>query len=283
MTEVRKVKVTVSGLVKKPLSVDVTPVDRVSEVIERAGGLKYNASYRNISLRREFKGKDTLIQVDLVRYFQIGDKDANPYVLGGDIIVIPPSSEKNAIKISGDVNNPGEFEYMEGDSLSTLIGFGQGFVASAYLDSVEVARFDATGLITDRFFLDLTSWKNVTDFLHTQHLEGNFKLKSGDRVFIRTIPKWNQMDYVVIAGEVRYPGKYAINENKDKIADLIRRAGGITEQASAKDIEFVRQKETKKKDLELERLLQIPYNERSISEQRYTSARSNEKKRCHVD
>jgi protein involved in polysaccharide export with SLBB domain len=86
------------------------------------------------------------------------------------------------------------------------------------------------------------------------------------------------MDYVVIAGEVRYPGKYAINENKDKIADLIRRAGGITEQASAKDIEFVRQKETKKKDLELERLLQIPYNERSLSEQRYTSARSNEKK-----
>ncbi len=278
LSEIRKLKVTVAGAVSKPISVDATAADRVSEVIERAGGVKYDASQRKIVLRRNYKGKDTLINVDLVRFFTLGDKDANPFVLGGDIITIPLSSEKDAIKIFGDVNSPGEFEFVEGDSLSTLVGFGQGFLNSAILDSVEIARFDDSGLIIDRQFIDLSSWEGTTDFLNTRGFKNNFRLKSGDRVYIRTTPDWNDMDYVVIEGEVKYPGKYAINENTERIADLIDRAGGLTSIASAKDMEFIRQKEKKIKDLDLERLLAIPWNERSISEQRYTSARSNEKK-----
>lgn len=276
MSEMRKLKVSVSGFVRKPISVKATAADRVSEVIERAGGVKNEASLRKITLKRSRFGKDTLLHIDLVRYYLLGDKDTNPYVLGGDMIIIPPAGEKNSIEISGDVKNPGKFEYTHGDMLSTLVGFGQGFLPSALLDSVEIARFDITGLVTDRFFLDLSGWKDVEDFLNIREAENNIKLQSGDRVYVRTIPDWNELNYVIIEGEVKYPGKYAINENEEKVADIIKRAGGITDDASPKDLRFIRQKEQKKRDFELERLLEIPYNEQSLSEQRYTSARRKE-------
>jgi len=276
MDELRQFKVTVSGAIKKPITVEASAVDRVSEVIDRAGGMRFNASYRNISLIRQKVIGDTIFSVDLIKYFMLGDQESNPFLLGGDIIVVPPSDEDNAIKILGDVNLPGEFEYKEGDSLSTLLGFARGFTQASYLDSVEFARFSQNGVLLSRSYLNLEHIKDLKNF--SKGFEGNFQLQSGDRFYVRRMPNWNDMNYTIITGEVNFPGKYPIDESKDRIADLIKRAGGLTEQGSYSNIEFIRQQEAKKKDLELERLNAIPPSERSLSEQRYFTARITERK-----
>lgn len=272
LSKIRQFKVIVSGSVAKPLSVPSSPLDRASEVIERAGGTKFDASLRNIKLIRE----NEVIPVDLLKFFLVGEKSSNPFVEGGDQIVVPPSSEKQQISIFGEVGYPNEFEFVKGDSLSTLIRFAQGFLASAFLDSVEINRFDPDGKLLKRWFVNLTSWINILST--RQKLEGDFPLEIGDRIYVRILPNWNKEHYVVISGEVKYPGKYAIVENKDKLYDLFLRCGGFTDEASISDIEFIRQQEADKKDFEMERLYRTPYPEMSEFEQRYFQSRVREKR-----
>ena len=70
-----------------PSIVAATHVDRVSEVIEKAGGFEEDASMRNIQILRE--GEAGIINVDLRKFFATGRKEYNPYVLGGDVIMVP--------------------------------------------------------------------------------------------------------------------------------------------------------------------------------------------------
>lgn len=138
LKSIRKFKVSISGAVQKSAIVSATSTDRVSEIIDKAGGFKENASLRNIILYRN-DGKE-IIKVDLMRFFFLNDRDANPYVTGGDHILVPFVSETEYIEAQGEVVRPGKFEYRPGDSLSTLIRFAQGFTQLALLDSVEFVR-----------------------------------------------------------------------------------------------------------------------------------------------
>ncbi len=274
LKKLKQFKVTVSGAIPKPLTVSATSADRVSEVIERAGGLQYESSERNIQIIR--KGQINKIKADLLKYFMLGDEKSNPFVMGGDLIIVIPSSFKESIEIQGEVFSPGEFEFVDGDSLSTLIKFGQGFLGSALLDSVEFARFSPTGDNLILQYLDLTKWKDK--LMSNDKLEGDFPLQSGDRIYIRKSTKWLNTDYIVIDGEVKYPGKYAIIEGKTKLRDVLLNAGGFTENASIDRIEFIRQQEALEKDPQIERLSRMSVTDMSQSELRYFRAKVNEKR-----
>lgn len=272
LKDVRKFKVSVGGAIAKPNIVPATPVDRVSEVIERAGGLKYDASLRQIKILRN--NGSQIVHVDLLRYFLLGEDDANPYLLGGDNIIVPINSDKAIIGSYGEVNSPGEFEFRKGDSLSTLIKFSLGFLETAKLDSVEFVRYNQIG--SEKRILDLTKWPE--QIKNSLPLSEDFELQIGDRVYVREIQNRKKTEYIIIKGEVTYPGKYAIDRNNEKVSDLIKRAGGFTEDASTDLIEFIRQSERDKPDEEMERLNRIQASEMSMSEFRYYQSRKLEKR-----
>ncbi len=274
LSDLREFKVYVSGKVMRSMVVAATAADRVSEVIDRAGGLEHDASLRNITVIR--KGGDEILGADLLKFYFIGDKDANPYLLGGDHIVVPPSSEMQIIGIYGDVHSPNEYEFMPGDSLSTLVKFAQGFLNSAQLDSVEFVRFRETGNSIDKQIIDLSLWRGRV--FDEGVLPGDFPLKSGDRIFVRKMPERMKPYYVVIEGEVRFPGKYAISRNKTTVRDLLYLAGGITENGSAEASIMIRQEESDRRDPEMERLSKIPYSEMSKNEIRYYQSKISEKR-----
>jgi len=273
LKKLRKFKVIVSGAVRKPAIVPATAADRASEIIERAGGLKYNASIRNILLLRD-DGKQ-VIPVDLLK-FNIGVKKANPYVLGGDQIIVPPSSKEHSIQIWGEVAQEGVFEFVQGDSLSTLIKFAHGFLNSSFLDSVEIARFEANNASVSRWFIDISSWRDI--FFTANELPGDFPLKSGDRVYIRQKPDWQKTRYVVVEGEINFPGKFAINKTDTRVRDILVRAGGPTDEASLEGAILQRRKGIEKVDKEMKRLESIPASEMSENEKRYFQARRSEQK-----
>ncbi|MFM7158718.1 MAG: polysaccharide biosynthesis/export family protein, partial [Bacteroidota bacterium] len=52
LRKMRTFKVFVRGAVRKPGIIPATPADRVSEIIDRAGGLMFDASMRNIDITR---------------------------------------------------------------------------------------------------------------------------------------------------------------------------------------------------------------------------------------
>jgi len=273
LTDLKKFKVIVSGAVFKPNIVASTSADRVSEVIEKAGGMKYTASLRKITLYRVATRE--YFRVDLLKFSRGLDKEANPFVSGGDQIIVPDMDESSSIGIYGDVPSPGEFEFSPGDSLSDLLRFSLGFFESALLDSVEFTRYQGAA-VQSRTIIDLSNW--ATQFNTSNNLDNNFALIPGDRIFIPRRSEWNKAMKVAIMGEVQYPGYYTISKNKDKVSDVLKRAGGFKETASLQSSILIRQREFKIKDEEMERLYRTPQTEMSENEQRYFQARVREKK-----
>lgn len=272
LSNIRKFKVTVSGQTFTQATVAATSTERVNEVINKVGGFDKKSSLRNIRLIR----KDSIIKVDLIKFFNIGDKSVNPYVSGGDQIIVPPYNNKSTIEINGEVPKKIEVEFIEGDSLSTIIKMSQGFLSSSDLSSVEISRLEKDGISVDKIYLDLSSWRE--SLYSSTSLPYDMELQPGDRVYIKKKENWKTPSYVKVLGEVKYPGKYTIEVGKTRISDIIERAGGFDDNAYESASILIRQKEMERTDAELERLKTIDRSEMTKSELKYFAARISEKK-----
>jgi protein involved in polysaccharide export with SLBB domain len=110
-----------------------------------------------------------------------------------------------------------------------------------------------------------------------ENKDKNLPLQPDDRVFIRSIPEYREKKQVVITGEVVYPGVYAIDEEKDKLTDLIKWVGGFTKDASLFEAEVIRGYNLNIPDAEFERLKKILIADMSPTEYEYFKTKSREK------
>jgi len=253
-------KVSLIGAVRKPTVVSASSSDRVSEVIDRAGGLLFNASSRKIVIQRE---NGETIPVDLLRYFTLGRDEDNPNVHGGDKIFIPFLNDIESILVQGDIKQPGLYEFIEGDSLFSMMSFAQGLSPQTKIDSVEIVRFDERGEKTISLFV------NVNDFTKKINSPANIPLKIGDKIYIRAKNDVLTKREVALDGGVRYPGRYAINNESDRLSDIILRAGGYTEDASPESGMLIRRKDIIYYDKEIERLSKLEPSQMTDREARY--------------
>ena len=262
LVTVRTVEVHVTGHVENPGTYDVSALDVISTVIEAAGGLREDASRRDIRVRRP---DGTVAHVDLVRYEQAGDLDANPPVLDADLVQVPFAKER--IYIMGAVEVPGTYEYVPGDTIGGLLEIAGGLAEGARADSVE--------------FREFVSDYETRDQILSLDEEGVLArpLNSGDQIYIRyQDDEYRDIETVTVDGEVRFPGPYGINEGVDRLRDLIVRAGGLTDQASLVEARLVRTTGVEKEDREFERLKTIPVQDMSDTEYAYFKAKSRERK-----
>ncbi|MEI8631073.1 SLBB domain-containing protein [Vibrio sp. PP-XX7] len=70
--------------------------------------------------------------------------------------------------------------------------------------------------------------------------EDDFLLASKDRINIQRKTNWTTDNNVEIQGEVMHPGSYTINQG-ETIADLVKRAGGLTQYAYPEGAVFSRE------------------------------------------
>lgn len=272
LRRLRQFKVFVLGAVRVPAVIAATGADHVFDVLQRAGGVLDTGSVRGIHLVRD--GVDTPIVVDLQRYLSFGDRSSNPPVLGGDRLIVPLRNEKTTIAIRGEVPQAAEFDYLPTDSLSTIIRFGGGFLPSARLDSVQLVRVSEQGGRIEVVNLDLSEWRDK--MFDNVPLPGDMQLRPGDRVYVREIPRWRERHEVVIRGEVRYPGRYAIEPNTTRLTEVLQRAGGFSEKASIEDAVIIRTSEMNLEDKEFKRLERLPPSEMSKTELQYFRTKARE-------
>lgn len=212
----RKLIVHVTGAVVDPGDYDVTAATRVSTLIKLAGGLMMSGSERNIIL----KGSDGQNRrVDLVRYRNLGDLESNPLVMEGSVVHVP--FEEQTATILGAVYRPGIYEVVAGDRLIDMLDLAGGPLPQANLRDIEVVRFSRE---------DPKRYTSSTVDL-TVGLGGpvypDVAIRDGDRIFVREIESWHRDSRVEVTGEVLYPGIYSIVEGRDRLSDLIERAGGL--------------------------------------------------------
>ncbi|PIP41309.1 polysaccharide biosynthesis protein, partial [Candidatus Desantisbacteria bacterium CG23_combo_of_CG06-09_8_20_14_all_40_23] len=75
-------------------------------------------------------------------------------------------------------------------------------------------------------------------------------LKEYDNLFIRQIPQWRIVDTVAVAGEVVFPGTYALSEN-ERLTSVLERAGGFSKDAFLPGVTFIRQSVKEQQEREI--------------------------------
>ncbi len=131
--------VEVYGGVEGPGTVTASPLNRVSDVITLARGIRKGASTRQIVLKRG----DRAIPIDLVLYGLKNDEEKNPNVEPGDVVYVPPTSV--TVTLSGQVRYPGTYELVPGDTAGSLIEMVGGLLPEALPGRLEILRFNTDG------------------------------------------------------------------------------------------------------------------------------------------
>jgi protein involved in polysaccharide export with SLBB domain len=242
LVQPRPVVVMVVGSVLFPGLYTLTAVDRATKAIESANRgelMELSAeqqylitlqSTRNVALRHR---DGTSSRVDLDKFLGTHDQKYNPFLREGDVIVVPRKVEnRNSIGVYGEVNAPNRYEYVEGDSLTDMIRLAQGFTTIAHRDSAGFSRLDLTGSVQSRSIVSIEAILNGK--------APNVALQPGDRLVVFGRSE-QRADYrVEVKGEVRHPGTYPISRDRTRLSEVIKRAGGFTEQASLRTAEVIR-------------------------------------------
>ncbi|MEE9442248.1 MAG: SLBB domain-containing protein [candidate division Zixibacteria bacterium] len=210
LTEFRFVKVNVSGQVKNPGTYYAPATWRISEIIELAGGITPDASIRNIV----FRGNKGDWRTDLLRYNAIGDNSTNPLLCKGDFVFVPSRHTINRfVSLSGNVNQPGIIEIIEGDKLSDLIAYAGGLIGNS--EDLEIVITSTDGEEKNR--VDLAS-SNASSYIPA----------AGDNLNITWKQGHQRQGFVVIFGEVARPGRYGLSGDIFNLAELFNLCGGVT-------------------------------------------------------
>ena len=241
--------VEIRGAVYRDGRYQLTDSSTVYNLIQRAEGLKQDAFMNRGLIYRE--------QPDLTTEaisFNISDLMNNPAqndvaLKENDVVLIQSIfdlRENFTVRVIGPVQNPGEFEYVEGMTLEDVIFQAEGFRQSAAPYRIEVARrvrsLDQTQNEESNQVAKIFQF-NVDESLKLDEEDADFTLQPFDNVYIRELPNYSQQKDIKVVGEVQYPGTYSLQYKTERISDVIERAGGLSSEAYIQGATLFRQRE----------------------------------------
>jgi protein involved in polysaccharide export with SLBB domain len=138
--------------------------------------------------------------------------------------------DKYTVTIKGQVRKAGDFAYADSMKVADLIIKAGGFAEGASAKRIEVSRrvFDSDPSQKNSRVAQVFS-VNVDANLKFEDI--NFSLKPFDIVSVYSLPGYETQKIVKVEGEVIFPGYYTIEKKNEKISDLVKRAGGLTQSA----------------------------------------------------
>jgi protein involved in polysaccharide export with SLBB domain len=162
--------------------------------------------------------------VDLLRYNASKDPRFCPMLREGDEIYVPYKKRlEGLVGVYGSVLAPGDYEFVQGDSLSTMISNAMGTSPKSDLSRIELTRMSPDGTQFQTTYHDLLAIR--------AHRQADVSLTSGDRIFVRDTTDMRELSRVVVRGEVRRPGVYPIQRGVTKLSWVVNDAGGLTPNA----------------------------------------------------
>ncbi|MEW6710954.1 MAG: SLBB domain-containing protein [Candidatus Riflebacteria bacterium] len=229
--------VSIEGAVKKPGNYAVYEGLTVAELISRSGGLveeEANKKFGQI-IRKGSAGAEEILTFNL-RFAMLGDKDENLVLKPFDQVKIFAQDEIQAdirsVNIDGAVRQPGEYVYRDGMKLGDLILKARGLAIDAASEA-EVARVDGNGSKIIKV--------NVKSAFENTKSEDNIMLQPLDRISVLSRgDNLMEPEVVVLKGQVKRPGPYALEYRGEPLSSVIKRAGGLTNMAFAEGAVFMR-------------------------------------------
>jgi polysaccharide biosynthesis/export protein len=208
--------VHVVDFVKDPGAYLANPLERVSNVVARAGTA--TGSRRRIAITHRNGSKAT---ADLLLYELTGNTAHNPFLLDGDIISVPFPDV--TVAISGAVKRPGTYELAESKDLEELLRISGGFTTGVArtLPVRVIKRNDKQ----QNAFRDLPFVADAAP--------KNEPLQDGDKVVVRGIDELQRSVLLIGAVTGADPLDAAASSKRlpyvegDTVQSLLERAGGV--------------------------------------------------------
>jgi len=221
-------RVTIKGAVFRPSDYELSKGLTLSQLIEKAAGLKEDAFMERGTITR-LKPDNSKESISF-SVANIINKTTDIPLQREDVVNIYSKfdlRDKYQITINGSVRKPSTYAYADSMKVEDLILLAGGFAEGASARRIEVARRindadprSTTSKIANVFTVDVDNQLNLNNV--------NFVLKPFDIVFVYSLPGYEKQKTVRIEGEVLYPGPYPIENKNEKISDLVAKAGGLT-------------------------------------------------------
>ena len=226
-------------------------INSVKALVEAAAGVTEEAISQHAVMHRT-KADRSLEMLSLdIRGILEGTVPDVP-LRNEDVIYVASRQERNekkTVTINGEVAYPGVYRYAENETLEDLIIQAGGPTEAASLAKVDVARritnpnsTEAGDQIAQNF-----SFKLNPDFTISE--QPDFTLQPFDEVYVRRSPDYNEQQNVAIEGEVQFSGNYALSSKGQRLSEVIKMAGGLTNQAYAEGTKLLRQMTSEERDM----------------------------------
>ena len=234
-------RIKIDGAVFRPDTYSFYEGMRISDLIAKADGLKedaYSKRARIIRLKADLTTE--IVMVNLEQALG-GDASADVSLKKEDVVTvysILDFVEEYKITIDGEIKKPGEYDYNEGLTLNDLLVQAGGLTGSAS-KRVEIARMivaeqndDTNPNKAELFNIEIAPDNNEQ--------AKNFELRPFDVINIRRMAVYEKPEMVTISGAVQYAGKYVLANKKERVFDVVTRAGGLTSVANVNGVKIKR-------------------------------------------
>ena len=256
--EQQELIVTLSGHVHYPGEFLWRDGLRISDVVKNIKALKPGADLDFALIRRELPpvGKIEPIFVDLGAVLANPQSEFNIEFFPKDQLTVFSNEKNRAVEVkglaeelrlqarsgemariatvTGTVRSPGEYPLTKNMTITQLVAAAGGLSEEAYTQLVELSRHDFSNVektVSEHF--------NITLSEAFKDPEKDPQLQPYDVVSVRTIPEFRENLSLEIRGEVRFPGAYTFKRG-ETLAQVIARAGGLTELAHVSAAVFTR-------------------------------------------
>jgi protein involved in polysaccharide export with SLBB domain len=234
-------RVKINGAVFRPNTYSFETGMRIADLIAKADGLKEDAYGKRAKILR-LKADLTMESVNVnIDKALAGDPKENITLRREDIVTIYSIldfKEEFKITIDGEIKKSGIYDYHPNLTLNDLIIQAGGLTGSAS-KRVEIARMIKSENPDDKdlkkvelFNVEITTESN-------EQLE-KFDLMPFDVVNIRKMAVYDKPEMVTVSGAINYGGKYVLVNKKEKIYDVILRAGGLSSIADLNGVKIKR-------------------------------------------
>jgi protein involved in polysaccharide export with SLBB domain len=235
-------RVQIEGAVFRPGAYELETGMKLSQLIQKADGLKEDAFMpRGYLTRLKVDNQTQLISFDVAAI--ISGKTPDISLQREDLISISSIfdlQEEFKVSIDGEVRGPGTYKYAQNMTLEELIIQAGGFSESASPQRIEISRRVKSS--------DQNSEAAKTAEVFQINIEKDlnlsvpkFELQPFDIVSVRSSIGYEIQKQVKIEGEVLYPGMYSISNKNERVSDLVERAGGLTALAYTKGASLKRE------------------------------------------
>ena len=264
--------VQLSGNVFRPGAFQYREGLRLTDVLSSFDELRPNADRHYVMIRREVPPEEKIevISADLERALSARGSAADPQLHARDRIIVfdltanrartvapiiedlqlQASATKPAqlVVIGGEVRDPGSYPLEPAMHISDLIRAGGSLEDSAYAGEAELTRYEVVdGKERQTELLDV----NLAAIRRNEP-GADLELKPYDFLVIKKTPQWETPGTIVLAGELRHPGRFPIHHG-ETLSSALKRAGGLTDLGFDEGAVFIRDelKQREKEQLEM--------------------------------